>query len=115
MTDMLSVVARAIHFTLFPHLPERMFDTDARHRQHLCDTAKAAIEAHETALEAEGLVIVPREPSRAMMVAGIDAAPMGRVKYDDGGALGKWVSYDTDQCAEIYKAMLAALEGKDAD
>ena len=101
MTDIDKAVARAIE-----EIDRR--DYNANYLPH----AKAAIKAHEQALEAEGLVIVPRLPTEAMECAGIDAAPVGRVKYDDGGPVGKSVSYDTDQCAEIYQAMLAALEGK---
>ena len=66
--------------------------------------AKAAIAAHLKALEAEGLVIVPREPTVAMVKAG-DAKPpiMATLSSDCSDGLG------------VYQAMLAALEVKDAD
>lgn len=37
------------------------------------DLAAAAIEAHVAALAADGLVIVPREPTEAMLTAGEDS------------------------------------------
>ena len=86
MTDMISVVAQAI------------YDADGGDSEEL---AKAAIEAHEKALEAQGLVIVPREPNEAMIEAGY-----GRPVFDD--------EVKANMVA-IWQAMLAALEGKDAD
>ena len=63
-------------------------------------TTKAAIEAHEAALEAEGLVIVPREPSEAMQRAVYicSMVPPGMTE-------------EHARC--LYRAMLAALEGKE--
>ena len=50
-----------------------------------------------------------REPTDEMKLAGIEASPMGRVEYDDGGFTGKKVSYDTERCAEIFTAMIDEL------
>lgn len=65
---------------------------------------KAAIAAHEKALEAEGLVIVPREPTEAMVnkgSEGLDAYYHGSKDAEFHGSI-----------TACYKAMLAALEGK---
>ena len=116
MTDKLSEVARAIRKKCaeIEHRPEYAPEAMVPDMMwHSDEYAKAAIEAMEKALEAEGLVIVPRKPTEGMKVAGMDVSPMGRVKYDDGGALGKWVSYDTDKTGEIWTSMADfALEGK---
>ena len=93
MTDTREHVARAIWQTGF----EESWDTVDGHTQELTrDQAQAAIEAHEKALEAEGLVIVPREPSEDMIAGAREALP------------GAWPE-------NIWQAMLAALEGNDAD
>lgn len=69
------------------------------------DIARAAIAAHESALAAAGLVIVPREPTEAMQLAGHRAHTGSR------GA-GRGFYFDT---AKIYRAMnAAALEPQDA-
>jgi len=67
--------------------------------------AKAAIEAHEQALEEQGLVIVPREPGAKMIDAGV------------GRLVGWDYNFDSEEHAveNIWQAMLAALEGNDAD
>ena len=81
---------------------------------------RALVEAEgcceDDAAKARYILRAIRLPTEGMKVAGMDVSPMGRVKYDDGGALGKWVSYDTDKTGEIWTAMADfALEGKDAD
>ena len=109
MTDMRGEVARAIcrvnggeDCRNCDGEIQRFKGVDGRGRKHQrrrpCpyrEDAKAAIEAHEKALEAEGLVIVPREPTEAMVHAG--RYPM------------------TSTVTERWQAMIAALEGKDAD
>ena len=63
MTDQLSVVARAIaEARRKSKLPRR--DDSIAYSEEL---AKAAIAAHEAALKAEGLVILPREPANRMI------------------------------------------------
>ncbi|KKL67729.1 hypothetical protein LCGC14_2132080 [marine sediment metagenome] len=101
MTDMLSVVARAI-------CKARGHNPNRRHEEYgqsshgyweweLYDKeAKAAVAAHEKALEAQGLVIVPREPTDKMKMA-----PRARGQIGPVGA------------TEVWQAMIAALEGKD--
>ncbi len=59
---------------------------------------KDGIEAHLKALKAEGLVIVPREPTDEMLVAGC-SKPMQPFGQKTSG--------------HIWQAMLAALEGKE--
>ncbi len=86
MTDMISVVARAIFPWVdlppsgprgLPHtIPwegDKAIQAMAAEKAMCRDIAKAAIKAHEKALEAKGLVIVPREPSEARLRA-VDAA-----------------------------------------
>ena len=68
------------------------------------ETAKAAIAAHEAALKAEGLVIVPREPSEAMLLAGARSI---------GKTMG--TANHIERARSCWQAMLAALEVKDAD
>ena len=55
------------------------------------EMTKAAIQAHEKALEAEGLVIVPREPTDAMLKAGDAKEPiMATLSSDCSDGLGVW-------------------------
>jgi len=93
MTDKLSEVARAIEKI------DRI-DFNANYLLH----AKAAIEAYEKALEEQGLVIVPREPTDSMRVAAL------RATHDE--KVG-----DRVYCLDvpiIWQAMIAAaLEGKE--
>ena len=115
MTDKLEKVARAICPKVKPWMDdpdirqsgvcdcERNVETNYGPGQTACwmtmnDIAKAAIAAHEKALEAEGLVIVPREPTQEMRRAGA----------------GRPMCGDPEEVAHYkYKAMLAALEGKE--
>lgn len=98
MTDKLEEVARAI-CKVRGHNPNMRVEEYGQSSHQYWEwelftkEAKAAIEAM-------------REPTDEMKIAGIDVSPMGRVKYDDGGALGKWVSYDTDKTGEIWQAMI---------
>ena len=89
MTDMLSVVARAM--------------SEARQElEWLCESDRALTaflpdaKAFIKALEAQGLVIVPREPTEAMLQA-TEKEWDGRMSFRSTGA---------------WQAMLAALEGK---
>lgn len=61
-----------------------------------------------------GMVLVPREPTDAMLHAAINAIPMD--KYIDVGARRSKVTLSTDECATIYRAMLSAASstGKEA-
>ena len=106
MTEKLSEVARAIRKKCaeIEHRPEYAPEAMVPDMMLYADEyATAAIEAHEKALEAEGLVIVPREPTDAMIEAGGEVL-MPMIKETR--------SFNQRY---IYKAMLAALEGKDAD
>ena len=71
MTDMIETVARAIATADEQNggPPYEMRATNKHSREMLFDEAKAAIEAHEKALEAQGMVVVPREPTEAMAKA----------------------------------------------
>lgn len=76
--------------------------------------AKAAIEAHEAVLKAEGLVIVPREPTDGMIDAGVGA----REKLFVGLPPEKQrtILVSDHPAGTIYVAMItAALEAQDAD
>ena len=99
MTDHIAVVARAIAADDGLDPDELRPDGQPNWKPY-CPNAKAAI----AALEAEGLVIVPVEPSEAMVEAGCTAqnaiAPFG------GGVDPKFPKAS-------YQAMLAALEGKE--
>lgn len=67
--------------------------------------ARAAIEAHEAALAAAGLVIVPREPTEAMIAAGTWAdIPGGR----HGESTFRESSIDEADAPVIYRAMIGA-------
>jgi len=94
MTDMLSVVARAI--CLAGDVPADVREGCKVLCSMCLSEAKAAIKAHEKALEAQGLVIVPREPTDKMKMA-----PRARGQIGPVGA------------TEVWQAMIAALEGKD--
>ncbi len=65
------------------------------------DMAKAAMEAHEAALKAEGLVIVPREATPEMLLDG--ARSIG---------LTMGAANHIERSRPCWKAMLAALEVK---
>jgi len=54
----------------------------------------------------EGMVLVPKEPTEAMLRAAIDAIPMD--KYIDVGSRRSKVTLSTDECATIYHTMVAA-------
>ena len=64
--------------------------------------AKAAIASHDKALEEQGLVIVPREPSKEMLLAGARSI---------GKTMG--VANHIERSRPCWQAMLAALKGKD--
>ena len=115
MTDMLSVVARAI-------CKARGHNPNRRHEEYgqsshgyweweLYDKeAKAAIAAHENALEAQGLVIVPREPNKEMIYVGDGVSEDAGDIWDPSGGC----NHGGPQCGrEVWIAMLAALEGKE--
>ena len=106
MTDMISVVARAICRAVAESegkTQDPVCDCDGRRNNYRgvdCPyhvEAKAAIAAHEEALEAKGLVIVPREPTREIIAAFAEVMVRGVFEDED-----------------LYKAMVdAALEGKE--
>ena len=97
MTDMIKKVAQALR--------KKCAEIDQRPGVHHADAmwfadeyAKAAIAAYEAALEAQGLVIVPREPTNKMIEE----------------LYGRFVSATAHKHRiDGYKAMPAALEGKD--
>ena len=74
--------------------------------------AKVAIAAHEKALEAQGLVIVPREPNEEMKGAGFKAGEH-ELWSEPGYHEGETLTYLNDEAPEIiWQAMItAALEG----
>ena len=104
MTDMQEKVARAIYKRAFDDDPA-LGELDSAEWALWSEVGRAAIKAHETALEAQGLVIVPREPSEGSIASGvvflIDANLDGPDGVGESDARGCW------------QAMLAALEGKD--
>jgi len=71
--------------------------------------AKAAIAAHKAALEAQGLVIVPVEPTD------MQAQEMQRAVYTCSMVPPSLRACTEEHARCLFKAMLAALEGKDAD
>ena len=72
MTDMREVVARAISRKRADCISQGIFaDSQLGHEL----LAKAAIAAHEAALKAEGLVIVPIVPTPVMVQRRIDRYP----------------------------------------
>jgi hypothetical protein len=62
-----------------------------------------------TAIEAAGMRVVPVEPSEKMKRAGIDAAPMVLIEKQPIGQRRR-ESWNTDECAEVYRAMLNAAQ-----
>lgn len=62
-----------------------------------------------TAIEAAGMRVVPVEPSEAMKHAGIDVAPMVLRRSQPMGQRRR-ESWDTDECAEVYRAMVLAAQ-----
>ena len=115
MTDMIEKVARAIcaadeHYGGWPYEKRVEEKRDGLGgREILFNEAKAAIQAHEKALEAKGLVIVPREPTNAMADKGENALIFAKdVEPPSDVPSGTW--WAAIQC---YQAMLAALEGKE--
>ena len=125
MTDMLSVVARAIGQTKSIEgeaMLSGQFDKKAELELFLQECAKAAIAAHEKALEAQGLVIVPREPTEDMIEAGAEAEHEARevdkARFDDPKYVKAGLKYKATapirRLPQTYTAMvLAALEGKE--
>lgn len=99
----IEAVARAIHRQFLATLGG-IKDVDAEIEEGWADwvpEATAAIAAHKAHLSASGYVIVPREPTEAMIFDGVQA---------DIHAFGFAGGTDT---AAIYKAMLSALPDKD--
>ena len=105
MTDKLSEVARAIRKKCaeIEHRPEYAPEAMVPDMMWFADEyATAAIEAHEKALEAEGLVIVPREPTGAMVKRGMDK---------QFSSLLDTAESDNEVASDTWKAMVdAALE-----
>ena len=92
MTDMSEAVAVAIAWAVGENPTDPLMPEIA---------AKAAIQAHEAALKAEGLVIVPREPTDEM---GKASALIYSCKC--GRRITQWGT-------NAWQAMLAALEVKE--
>ena len=90
MTDR-DVIARAAH----KHLCHQDPDNNYRDWFSIPKSSKTLTDAILAALDAAGRVIVPREPTRLMALAGL-------------AANGK-----TDTLSDIYSAMLAAAGGDD--
>jgi len=117
-TDMVSKVAGAICkaadfrpiCSMCPPPPGRPNDgcLGSRYKRE----AKAAIAAHEAALEEQGLVIVPREPTEAMAAAWckLSLERIRRAVESDKPRPGVGM---IEGAKESYKAMLAALEEKE--
>jgi hypothetical protein len=61
------------------------------------------------ALDAAGFAIVPKEPTEAMLKAAIDAAPS---ELMDNGWRRVRASWSTDECREVYRAMLLEEPGQ---
>lgn len=62
-------------------------------------------------LEAEGKVVVPREPTDEMLTMAIDIARLLPEKDKHGKSTGWKKTMDTEEVAAIYLAMLAAAKG----
>ena len=125
MTDMLSVVARAMYAAQDESWRvNHPWDMRGIAKTYT-DLAKAAIEAHERALEEQGLVIVPQEPSdemlRAWVVAkmkkDVDPDEMVPVPGTGQGDMQFWERWrnmaDHLSLRQRCKAMIAALGGKE--
>ena len=68
------------------------------------DTARAAIAAHEAALQESGLVIVPRDPTEEMLAAADDYAGRAENSEQQGTMDDRWFR-------ECWQAMIdKALE-----
>ena len=112
MTDKLEMVARAIAVAVDeePDGPNHTWDgslllgingpAEYKNWEGHKIAAKAAIEAHEKALEAEGLVIVPGEPTEALLEL---MSEVFRIA---------WWNADNNSRCDAWQAMLAVLEGK---
>ena len=104
MTPLEQRVAKALHdksaaiSALFGGFPIPPFKDDNGFYR---DMARAAIEAHKAALEDAGLVIVPREPTRAMIQASEDGDNENERQVLAGETERAWYSEDD------YKAMIA--------
>ncbi len=118
MTDKLVKVARAMAERNEPGIWDRPEGPpDEFWRDGYLQDAKAAIEAHEEALEAQGLVIVPREPTQDMTHLG---DPNAEDTYNDfhSTILRACGCPECDKSSHeafraIWQAMVsAALEGK---
>lgn len=95
MTDTQEKVARAISRKRADCIAQGIYADSQLGHEFL---AKAAIEAHEQALEEQGLVIVPREPTNRMIEE----------------LYGEFIGSIAHQARiDGYKDMLAALEGKE--
>jgi hypothetical protein len=80
-----------------------------------CDEPGCVAEATAalTAIEAAGMRVVPVEPSEKMKRAGIDAAPMVLIEKQPIGQRRR-ESWNTDECAEVYRAMILAAAQEDS-
>ena len=107
MTDKLSEVAQAIALSVTDTKDADWEGAEEALKEDWLGPAKAAIQAHEKALEAEGLVIVPREPTKKMIKAYKRAMESQRVPTQVYGNCGPSL-----KCVYRWQAMLAALEGK---
>ena len=117
MTDKREEVARALELELWTRWDKEVGMYLPDYRQARLDKpwtriteslvkAQAAIEAHEKALEAEGLVIVPREPTEGMLKAAFEAVDHEKVLLEG------WLGW-TGSNRKRWRAMAdAALEGK---
>ena len=108
MSDMIERVARAIWNRHEQRLPKRTQITWGQgstfgHEQGLED-ARAAIRAHEEALAVAGYVIVPREPTEAMRLAGANTVE----KHP-------WFHTWQKESAGMWQAMIDAALGEEGD
>lgn len=65
--------------------------------------AKAALEA---ALAVDGVALVPREPTQAMIIAGCENNP---TQWNEGTDLG----FAADVANDVYRAMIAAASDRE--
>jgi hypothetical protein len=101
-------VARAIweHFFGVPEPDEPIgplpIGDDVINPHAIADRALAALDA---LMVEEGMVVVPREPTKAMRDAGTDAAPESG--EDDSGCN---YFYGSEVALDVYRAMIGAFE-----
>lgn len=73
---------------------ETWLDLPVAYRERIKGHARAAIAAHLAALEEEGMVVVPREPTRGMVFCGV----AGLYETDD----------PEEEAETLWQAMIAA-------